>query len=380
MRVASTLLVATALALPLAPSAALAQGQPPAGRGPVAGVYLGGAFSFTFPQDSDIDATGALSDAARAAGANPGGDVRFNPGIGGVLALGWGFGNGLRAEVEGSYRRNDVDSISGFNGLGPLTGVGGDRSLYGVMANVMYDMTIFGAVQPFIGAGLGYLWSDWSGVRATAASAGLRLTVDDTDGQFAYQGIAGLAFPIDRVPGLRLTAEYRFIGTLSPRLETRVQSVATGATVATGRIEADNYNHSVLLGVRYAFGAAAPAAPPPAPAAVPAPVRSYLVFFDFDRADLTDRARQIIGEAAQGARRGQSTRIDVTGHTDRAGSAQHNQALSLRRAEAVAGELVRQGIARADIAIRGEGESSPMIATADGVREPQNRRVEIVLR
>jgi hypothetical protein len=60
----------------------------------------------------------------------------------------------------------------------------------------------------------------------------------------------------------------------------------------------NDFNHSVLIGLRYNF--LPPAPPPPAPAAVPAqaPARSYLVFFDWDKATLTDRARQIIGEAA----------------------------------------------------------------------------------
>jgi OOP family OmpA-OmpF porin len=117
----------------------------------------------------------------------------------------------------------------------------------------------------------------------------------------------------------------------------------------------------------------------PAPQA-PAVARTYLVFFDWDRADLTDRARQIIGEAAGGARRVSATKIEVAGHADRSGTPQYNQRLSERRAQAVAAELVRQGVARTDIAITAFGESRPLVPTADGVREPQNRRVEIVLR
>ena len=117
----------------------------------------------------------------------------------------------------------------------------------------------------------------------------------------------------------------------------------------------------------------------PAPAA-PAPARTYLVFFDWDRADLTARAREIIGEAAQNSRRVQSTRIEVAGHADRSGTPAYNQRLSQRRAEAVASELVARGISRNEIAVTAFGESRPLVPTADGVREPQNRRVEIVLR
>ena len=129
--------------------------------------------------------------------------------------------------------------------------------------------------------------------------------------------------------------------------------------------------------------ASAPPPPPPAPVVVPpapTPARTYLVFFDWDRADLTTRAREIIGEAAQNSRRVQSTRIEVAGHADRSGTPQYNQRLSQRRAEAVAAELVRQGVARNEIGVQAFGESRPLVPTADNVREPQNRRVEIVLR
>src|SRR4029077_11249393 len=98
------------------------------------------------------------------------------------------------------------------------------------------------------------------------------------------------------------------------------------------------YNHSVLLGLRYNFGVAPP--PPPVAAAVPAqaPARSYLVFFDWDKSTLTDRARQIIKEAADNSTKVQYTRIEVNGYTDTSGTHQYNQGLSVRRAQAVQAE------------------------------------------
>ena len=148
-----------------------------------------------------------------------------------------------------------------------------------------------------------------------------------------------------------------------------------------GNVKADNYNHTFLIGLRYAFGVTPPPPPPaPAPAAAPAPARTYLVFFDFDSSALTDRAREIIGEAATNAPRVQSTRIEVTGHTDTVGSAAYNQALSIRRANSVAAELERRGIPRSQMVITGRGFSQPLVPTGPNVREPQNRRVEIVLR
>ena len=61
-------------------------------------------------------------------------------------------------------------------------------------------------------------------------------------------------------------------------------------------------------------------------------------------------------------------------------TARYNQGLSVRRAEAVRAELVRNGVPRDAITVQGFGENRPLVPTAQGVREPQNRRVEIVLR
>ena len=199
-------------------------------------------------------------------------------------------------------------------------------------------------------------------------------------GAFAYQAILGAAFPIAGVPGLAITAEYRFLGLYGDR-NYNYQYFAPGvATRATIRFN-EEYNHSVMVGVRYAFNAAPPP-PPPAPVEAPqqTAARTYLVFFDWDRADLTDRARQIIAEAAQATTRVQVTRIEVSGYTDRSGTVRYNQGLSVRRAQNVAAELVRLGVPRTAITAQGFGESNPLVPTANGVREPQNRRVEIVLR
>ncbi len=137
-------------------------------------------------------------------------------------------------------------------------------------------------------------------------------------------------------------------------------------------------SHSVFLGVRYAFGA--PAAPSACSGGGPEPAHLSGVLRLGPCDTLTDRARQIIADAAAASRRLQSTRIEVSGHADRSGSPQYNQALSLRRANNVAAELVRLGVPRNEIVIQAFGETRPLVPTADGVREPQNRRVEIVLR
>jgi outer membrane protein OmpA-like peptidoglycan-associated protein len=120
-------------------------------------------------------------------------------------------------------------------------------------------------------------------------------------------------------------------------------------------------------------------APPPAPVVEAPPTRTYLVFFDWDRADLSSRAQQIIGEAASASTRVHTTRIMCNGYTDTSGTAKYNLALSMRRANNVANELVKDGVPRDVIDIKGFGETHPLVQTGPGVREPQNRRVEIIL-
>jgi len=127
-------------------------------------------------------------------------------------------------------------------------------------------------------------------------------------------------------------------------------------------------------------------APTPAPVAKPKPkpkpappiTRSFLVFFDWDKSDITPEARQVISQASANTRKAGITRITLTGHADRSGPERYNMALSLRRANAVKREMMRNGVAAKDIAVFGRGETQPLVPTPDGVREPQNRRVEIV--
>jgi len=123
----------------------------------------------------------------------------------------------------------------------------------------------------------------------------------------------------------------------------------------------------------------APPAPAPMAAPAPAPARTYLVFFDWDKSDLTARARQIISEAAQASTHVATTKIQVNGNADTSGTPAYNQGLSLRRAQAVGAELVKDGVAQNIIMIQAFGDTRPLVPTGPGVREPQNRRVEIIL-
>ena len=103
------------------------------------------------------------------------------------------------------------------------------------------------------------------------------------------------------------------------------------------------------------------------------------MFFDWDRSNLSAQALNTIKQAANAFKTKGNARITATGHTDKSGPENYNMALSLRRANAVKDALVREGVPATAISVVGKGESQPLVPTADGVREPQNRRVEIVI-
>ena len=124
-----------------------------------------------------------------------------------------------------------------------------------------------------------------------------------------------------------------------------------------------------------AAAAVAPAAA--VPPAAPLANAVYFVFFDFDKSAITPAAQDILNTVVSDARRTSANRLNVVGHTDTSGSPAYNQRLSERRATAVREALVQRGVPAGQITTRGVGESQPLIATGDGVREPSNRRAEI---
>jgi outer membrane protein OmpA-like peptidoglycan-associated protein len=288
-----------------------------------------------------------------------------NPGWALMGAAGMGLFNNFRAELELSHRDNSMDPQ-------------GKIRASNLMANFLYDIPFrFAGFTPYIGAGAGYGRFEAKNI----AGGPVIGTVDDHDWTWAYQGIAGVAAPITN--NLTVSLDYRYLSTFNdPEYRT-----------STGRNVGGEYkDHSIMVGFRFSFGG--PSAPPPAPTPVAAPapapapavapapsplVRSFLVFFDFDRSDITEDARKVITQAADNVRKaGTTSRITLTGHADRAGAAQYNMRLSQRRADAVKAELVRMGVPANEIVTVAKGESDPLVPTADGVREPRNRRVEIV--
>jgi len=375
MNLRSTLLAATILALPVVASAQNA---------PIAGVYLGGAVGANFSQQQNQTITDGLGSAS--------GKFSYNPGFAGKLAVGYGFGNGFRAELEGSYRYN---SLSGTNAL-PLIGQGnanGNNQKFAGMVNGLYDFNNLSRyVVPYVGVGVGYGAERLQGVHVYTNNIGAGVNNGSlnygnaTKSQFAVQAILGAAFPI--TPALSLTAEYNFFvmptrqnysGTLTGTGPVFTNNPGLNGSTGSSQLQT-SYNHTILVGVRYAFGAAPAPVPVAAPAPAPAPARSYLVFFDWDKYNLTARANQIIADAAANSKKVTYTKIESNGYTDTSGSAAYNKGLSVRRAQAVAAQLVKDGVPKKDIVITGFGETNPLVPTGDNVREPQNRRVEIIIK
>ncbi|SEH28794.1 OmpA family protein [Magnetospirillum fulvum] len=282
--------------------------------------------------------------------------------------IGYAFGP-WKVEGELSYRDNGVNKYDGAKAHGSTTALA-------TMANGIYEFLPESKWHPFVGAGIGI-----ANVDAGKVSVGGVDQYKGDDWQFAYQGFAGVGYDVSR--NVELKAQYRYFATL----DYDTKSVANGS-----KIDNEYRDHALLVGFTYKFNpppAPAPVYAAPAPVAAPAPApvpvkpvaakRNFIVFFDFDKAVITPEAARIIQQAAGTSKSTAVTRIDLTGHTDLSGSERYNQALSIKRGNAVKAELVKLGIPAAQIDVVGKGKSDPLVATPDGVREPQNRRVEIVL-
>ncbi len=106
---------------------------------------------------------------------------------------------------------------------------------------------------------------------------------------------------------------------------------------------------------------------------------TFIVYFAFDSTELTSSSNMVLDNAMRAAKKMSAKDLAVTGHADRAGPEEYNLGLSLRRANAVLDALAARGANPAAIGLAGRGEAEPLAPTADGVREPVNRRVEIIV-
>ena len=302
--------------------------------------------------------------------------------------VGYDFG-GFRAEAEVGYRQADVNSIGSTVTL-PVGAVtrpagtyaygGGRSSALSFMVNGMFDFGDDDGVQGFLGGGVGV-----ARVKSRYGIAASNNFLDDSDTVFAWQAIAGLRAPLS--DSIDVSLKYRFFNADS------VSMVDTAGRVLEGRFR----SHSILGGLTFNFGAPAPEPEPiptpeptptptwtPTPEPTPAPVvvqctpGPYIVFFDWDKSDITPEAASILDNAISNYQNCGNAQVMLAGHADRSGSASYNVGLSQRRADSVKAYLTSRGIPGGVIGTEAFGESRPRVDTADGVRELQNRRVEVM--
>lgn len=335
-----------------------------------ASFYVGVFGGAIFPRDSRI--SGIIAPA--------GSEADWKTGFIAGGTLGYIVGNGFRGELEGAYRRSGADRLFNQPSTGRITNIT-------AMANVLYDIPTGTIVTPYIGGGVGMSRVNVRDRRTAAGLTGAQsLVFDDNDTAFAYQAIVGVQVQLARdwVAGV----DYRYFGTLQPRINGRVAATGGGFTAgAQADHQFGNRQHAVTANIRYLFGhvdAAPPPAPAPAPQAEVAQVRptqqAFLVFFDYNRSNLRADAADTIRQAAGVIMAGGSARMTiVTGHTDTSGSNRYNQRLSERRADVVKRALVQLGVPDQVITTRAVGESQLLVQTADNTREQQNRRAEIVV-
>ncbi len=147
------------------------------------------------------------------------------------------------------------------------------------------------------------------------------------------------------------------------------------APFAAARIKTDGQIETSVATeqeIKQVFGEALGALPP-------RPIGFTLYFLE-GRDELTPDSRQMLRQVLDEVARRPAAEIEVVGHTDRVGTVQSNDRLSLRRAERVRDELSRLGVSPDRLQVSGRGEREPLIPTEDEVAEPRNRRVEISIR
>ncbi len=333
------------------------------------GPYLSLGGGLHLPNDSSVLYTRPVGIAPAVTTSTPA-DITFDMGYIVSGALGYKWDSGLRSELELNYREATVNDIAG-------AGSPGAQNVLGVMANLLYD---FGdetaSFRPYIGAGVGAGWNKWKNVQG-APSATLPIgtsTFTDRDTAWQWQLIAGVTKPFsEKLDGF---VEYRYIGLQANKFS------GVSIPLPSAMSRHNDRSHNLLVGLRWNFGTkAAPmqtatAVAPPAPPPVP---QKFLVFFDFDRANLRADAQKIVSEAADYAKKNGKVVIRATGHADTSSTPAYNLGLSERRANAVKAALAKLGFKPNEVIVSFKGESEPLVATGDGVKEPQNRRVEIVM-
>jgi outer membrane protein OmpA-like peptidoglycan-associated protein len=267
-------------------------------------------------------------------------------------------------------------------GVGSYPDAGGTASALSFMLNGLFDVGGKDKdVGAYFGAGAGIARVGQQAFRLR--KPGL-VFLDDYDTSFAWQLLAGVYKPITDHVDIGL--KYRYF------------NVSGVNTFTTNGLPVDTKfrSHSLLATLTYNFFDAPPppapaAAPPPPPPPAPPPPPPlppcpppavtpgpFLVFFDWDKSNITAEAAAILDRAAEQYAATGQTSVALAGHADKSGKDTYNVQLSQRRADAVKAYLGTKGVPAASIATEALGEARPLVDTADGVREPQNRRVEIM--
>lgn len=284
--------------------------------------------------------------------------IQFENGWAGLAEVGYALDGRWRIELEGGYRRNDLDKVNGVSvGLGDLRNYTG-------FVNAIWDAPISQKWALSLGAGAGVddvRFSDPFGVH-------------DSDTVFAAQGIAGLDYQMSDHWDLFLN--YRYLWADSPTFSSNaINCLRIGC-----RDSMDVVKHTITIGFRYGYES--PEAPPPEPPAPPpaeAPPAHFIIFFGFNKCNITSEADRVLSEAVDAAKSMGSAAVTIVGHTDTSGSTRYNQRLSECRANASKSNMVGKGIPESSISASGKGETELMVQTGDGVKEPQNRRATIDL-
>ena len=319
--------------------------------------YIGAEFGAMLVEDGDftINSTTDSHEISHEFGFDGGGYV------------GYDFG-GFRLEAEVSYRQADIDSVAiGAPGLpvsggSTLTGnynnMGGDADSLSFMLNGLLDFGPDDGLQGYVGGGVGVARTKYE----VSPYSNLAPSIDDSDSGLAWQILAGVRAPLtDTIDvGLR----YRYYN---------AQDVAL-VDLGGNTLEDTFTSHSLMGTLEYNFGAPPPPPPPPAPVCETGP---YIVFFNWDKSDITPEAATILDNAVSAYANCGTAAVMLAGHTDRSGSTTYNMGLAERRNASVRGYLSSRGIPDGRITSEAFGESQPRVPTADGVRELQNRRVEI---
>lgn len=338
--------------------------------------YVGVDGGAMIVEDMNLD-IGAVSDAATI-------DTDTGYDFGGIV--GYDFG-GFRLESEVSYREADVKGFSSPTaqipfGAGPTLAPGGNYTVAGdanalsFMVNGLLDFGDDDGLQGFVGGGVGVARVDVNTVFAAPAF------LDDSDTGFAWQALAGIRAPLS--DSWDVGVKYRFFNANKVNMVDRL-----------GRdVETRFRSHSIMGSLIYNFGGAPEpvVAPPPPPAPVyvappppppPPPPRAvcntgpYIVFFDWDKSNLRPDAASVLDNAVAQYTDCGNAKVMLAGHADKSGTATYNVGLSQRRNSTVRAYLESKGIAGGAIASEAFGETAPLVQTADGEREPQNRRVEV---